>query len=289
MRMSLVFLFAFQFLVSNNSFSQNDGNELKFETIFYRATGTWVVLPKQDTDLTYAYGFLYLDSQKGFTFHFENRLGLINDKINKIEINPDFGSKKQQITKDSTYVAILDKKQISALNLPKEPDWFVTYKKGSDEVEYLKNEGFYYNSVGASDIALKSLVKAYKKNEQFEGLEYELGYAYNALGQFEKAAEVLEKATIHYPKEIGHYRELAYAYQNLNQPEKAENIYLKGVTMSDDDVAKSQAALIMTKSYFDSKNKAKFDMWASLTKNFVEKDSEIAKYINYLESQWGNR
>ena len=56
-------------LISNIGISQNNLTELKFDTKYFNAVDKWVAFPKKDTDSTYAYGFIYLDNQAGFTFN----------------------------------------------------------------------------------------------------------------------------------------------------------------------------------------------------------------------------
>src|SRR5690606_16633785 len=126
------------------------------------------------------------------------------------------GFMKYRLEPNTSLVSVLTDNQISKLGLPKEPKWLSFYKEDSEEVDYLKNEGYHFNHVGASDLALKPLLKAYEIEPHFDGLEFELSFAYNHLGQYEKAIPILEKAIENNPKNFYFYRELGFSYVNLN-------------------------------------------------------------------------
>ncbi|RCU56371.1 tetratricopeptide repeat protein [Oceanihabitans sediminis] len=276
-------------LISNIGFSQSDLTELKFDTKYFDAVDKWVAFPKKDTDPTYAYGFIYLDNQAGFTFNYETKFQIKEQKLINIKRDSTVGFMKYRLEPNTSLVSVLTDNQISALNLPKEPEWLSIYKEGSDQVDYLKQEGYHYNHVGACEQALKPLLKAYEIQPHFDGLEFELAYAYNHLGQFEKAIPILEKAIESNPKNYYFFRELGYSYLGLNKVEEAERTYRKGIKMSDNDFEKSEMSVNMAQAYFKLKNKKKFDEWAELTRKHSTKDKRYLQYIDQFEQNWNKK
>lgn len=273
-------------LISNIGFSQNNLKELKFDTQYFNAVDSWVAFPKKDTDSTYAYGFIYLDNQAGFTFNFETKFQIKEQQLITIKRDSTVGFMKYRLESNTSLVSVLTDNQISMLNLPKEPEWLSIYKNDSDQVDYLKQEGYFYNHVGACELALKPLLKAYKMDPHFDGLEFELAFAYNHMGQFEKAIPILEKAIENNPKNYYFYKELGYSYLGLNKVEDAEKTYRKGIIKSDNDFEKSEMSVNMAQAYFKLKNKKRFDEWAELTRKYSTKDKRYLEYIDQFEQNW---
>lgn len=284
MRLLIVFL-----LLSNIGFSQSDLAELNFDTKYYEAVDNWVAFPKKETDSTFAYGFIYLDNQAGFTFNYEAKFQIKENGLKNMPMDSTIGFMKYRLKPNTSLVSILTKEQISALNLPKQPKWLSVYKDNSNKVNYLKNEGYHYNHVGASNLALKPLLKAYKESPHFDGLEFELSFAYNALGKYIEAISVLEKAIENNPNNFYFYRELGFSYKYLNQIEDAEKTYLKGIKISDNDFEKSEMAVNMAQSYFELRNRKKFNEWANLTRKYGEKGSQYVQYIEHFEQKWDEK
>jgi len=196
---------------------------------------------------------------------------------------------KYRIDSNWKTVAIIPKEKFSELKLPEKPEWLAIYKEDSDKASYLKNIGYHYNHAGASHLALEPLKKAYDIDSHFEGLEFEFAYAYNALKQFNKSILILEKAIKNNPKNFYFYRELGYAYKYTNQIEQAEKIYKKGIQISKNKFEKSEMSVNMAQTYFQLKNRKKFDEWAKLTKKYSENNSQYAKYIDMFEKEWGKK
>lgn len=275
-------------LISNIGFAQNNLTSLKFDTKYFDAVDKWVAFPKKDIDSTYSYGFIYLDNQAGFTFNYETKFIIEKEQLKNIQkdSSSSIGFMKYRLEPKTSLVSVLSKVQISDLGLPEAPDWLSIYKEKANEVGYNKNEGYHFNHVGASNLALTPLLKAYEIEPHFDGLEFELSFAYNALNQFENAILVLEKAIEHNSKNFYFYRELGYSYLNLNKVKEAEEIYRKGISASDNDFEKSEMAVNMAQSYFTSRDKKKFDEWAKLTRKYAEKGSRYIQFIDHFEANW---
>ncbi|TPN86345.1 tetratricopeptide repeat protein [Aquimarina algicola] len=232
---------------------------------------------------------MYIDEQAGFTYQLGNtfKIDSLNNYLPKA-IDSTVNS-KYRIEQNWKPVSIIPKEKLSELNLPAEPSWLKYYKENSNKVSYLKNIGYHYNHVGASELALDPLLKAYDIEPHFDGLEFELSFAYNHLGQYEKAILILKRAIENNPKYFYFYRELGFSYKNLNRIEKAEKTYRKGIKMSNNNFEKSEMAINMAQSYFELRNKEKFDEWAKLTKKYAKKGSRYAQFIDLFEQKWNEK
>lgn len=285
MRITLFTLITF----FNIGFSQNNLTELKFDTKYFNAVDKWVAFPVNMIDSSYAYGFIYLDNQAGFTFNYENKFQIKEQQLINIKKDSMVGFMKYRLEPNTSLVSVLTENQISALKLPKEPEWLSIYKKHSNQVSYLKQEGYHFNHVGACELALKPLLKAYKIDPHFDGLEFELAFSYNHLGQFENAIAILENAIENNPKNYYFYRELGFSYLGLDRIEDAEKTYRKGIKMSENDLVKSEMSVNMAQVYFKLKIKKKFDEWAELTRKYSKKDKRYLQYIDYFEQNWNKK
>lgn len=266
-------------LIYSFGFSQSNSTELKFNTKYYKAADKWIAFPKKEADTTYTFGFIYIDEQAGFTFDYTSNFEKTSDGLKKLPRQFEAGL-KSRLSKNTVDVAILSDEQIRQLELPKEPEWLAVYKEGSEKPEYLKNIGFHYNAVGASNLALKHLLKAYKIKPHLKGLEFELAYAYNATGKFNEAIPILEKAIENDSQTFWFYRELGFSYKNLGQVKKAEKIYRTGMKLTEDKAQKAEIAINLAQSYVQLKNEKKFNEWAKLTKKYSEKGSRFEEYID---------
>ncbi|EDP98504.1 tetratricopeptide repeat protein [Kordia algicida OT-1] len=283
----LITLFAILFIY-NSSFAQKENARLKFDKKYYEAVDKWVAFIGDEENAKISVGFIYIDQQAGFTMNYECDILPTPDGVKKIA-TPDTINLKLRLTPNAGKVAILTPIQRTALELPEQPDWLKIYKRDAQKVSYLTRIGYHYNHVGASQFALKPLLKAYEKDPHFQGLEFELSYAYNALEQFEKAIPVLKKAIENNPENYYFYRELGYSYKNLNRIEDAEAIYQRGILLSDNDFEKSEMAVNMAQTYFQLRNREKFDIWAKLTREFAEEGSRYAQFIDIFESNWDKK
>ena len=273
-------------LISSIGFSQSDTTDLKFDTKYYDAVDKRIAFPKKEADTTFTLGFIYLDEQAGFTFDYHSKF-LETDNGLKILPREFEAGLKSRLSRNTINVAVLSEKQVSELGLPIVPEWLAVYKEASEKAEYLKNIGFHYNAVGASNLALKPLLKSYEIEPHLNGLEFELAYAYNALGQYEKAIPILDNAIKNDKENFLFYRELGFSYKNVEQIEKAENIYREGIKLTNDKSQKGEMAVNMAQSYFKIKDKEKFKEWAKLTRKYSDKGSRFEQFIDTWEEKLG--
>ena len=273
-------------ILTQTGLAQENSTNLKFDKKYYEAVDQWVALSKKDSEASYRYGFIYIDEQAGFTYQLGSTFKI--DSLNNYVPDPvDTTTQiKYRIDPNWQKVSIIPKEKLKELKLPTQPEWLKFYKENSESVSYLKNIGYHYNHVGACKLALIPLLKAYKMEPHFDGLEFELSYAYNHLRRFKEAIPILEKAIENNPKNFYFYRELGFSYVNLKKIDEAENIYRKGIKMSDNDFEKSEMAVNMAQAYFSLKNKKKFTEWAKLTRKYAKKDSRYAQFIDHFEQNW---
>ncbi|MGH1338452.1 MAG: tetratricopeptide repeat protein [Aureispira sp.] len=260
---------------------------LEFDTKYYACEDQWVVFPKEATDFTHLYGFIYLDEEAGFTFNLEGKLE-VNDAGQLMAVpkeDEENASIKIRLQPTTSLVAVLSSKQLEELKLPKEPEWLHFYKKSDDEIASLLARGYHYNHVGASELALPYLKEAYEKKPILEGLAFELAYAYNATEQHKKATDILIKALNQDPKNYFFYRELGFAQVRLGQIKEAEKTYEKGIRLSNDAYQKSEMGINMTQAYFKLKDKKGFKKWAKITRKYAPTDTPFLRYISYWEKE----
>lgn len=271
-------IFIFFILISNVLFSQSDRKELNFDIKYYDAVDKWVAFPKSEKDSTFIVGFIYIDAQAGFTFDYKGRFLKTENSLQIIPNKIDAGI-KSRLSTNTMNVAILSEKQILELELPKVPEWLSIYKRDEDKVNYLKNIGYHYNAVGASNLALAHLEKAYEMDPHFDGLEFELAYAYNGLNKFNEAIPILQSAIKNDKNNFLFYRELGFSYKNLNQLEKAEVAYRNGIKLTTNRDQIAEMAVNMAQSYYEMNNTEKFKEWSQITRKNCEKNSPFLQYI----------
>lgn len=285
MKTTTITCLCLQFIL-NFGFAQDDSSNLKFDKKYFEAVDKWVAFPDSETDSIYHYGFIYIDEHAGFTYQIGNTFTI--DSLNNYTpiIIDSTVDAKYRIEPNWKPISIIPNEKLKELNLPEIPDWLKYYKENSESASYLKNIGYHYNHVGASEFALEPLLRAYEIKPHFKGLEFELSYAYNALGKYEKAILILNEAIENNPDNFYFYRELGFSLKNLDRIEEAENVYRKGIKISNNDFEKSEMAINMAQSYFHLRNYEKFKEWAKLTRKYAKKDSKYAQYIDYFEQKW---
>lgn len=284
--MPKITLFLFALLSFNCAIAQQ--SDLKFDKDYYRCENKWVSLPLKQGDSIQTFGFVYLDRTAGFTINVGGTYSIKNNI---------FIAKPHEKTTNMIYrfspgyslLAILPDYRLKQMKLPAQPDWLHIYREGENETSQLLRRGFIYNDIGASDLALDPLLKAYAKEPHFKELEFELSFAYNALEKPERAVEVLQKAIKNDSKNYMFYRELGYSFVHLNKQDEAEKIYKKGIAMSDNDFQKSEMAFNMAGSYYRSGNRKKFDEWAAVVKKYASKDSIYLNNLTAIEADFNKK
>lgn len=278
--MKLNILVAF-LLLQNSVYCQKEA--LEFNKRYFECEDQWVTFPPSDNDPSYSLGFIYLDEQAGFTFHIEGKFNILSSGEFKKVPNKENYSIKIRLSSDTRVVAIIPSEKQKELELPEVPNWLSAYHESTDSIASLVKRGFHYNHVGASQIALTFLERAYRYDKHKSGLEFELAYAYNATKQHKMATAVLQEAIAHNPEDYLFYRELGYSLIRLNRINEAEEAYTTGIELSDSKYQKSEMAINMAQAYSQLKNEEKFKKWAKLTKKYCEKNSPFLDYLKQFK------
>lgn len=279
---SLCFLILFSHI-----FSQT----LNTDTEYYDAVDKWVAISVEDSlkNQKHIYGFIYIDSEAGFTFEVgkyfqENASG-------KYELeNPNDttdNSIKFRIPIQWGKVALLSDQRLRELNLPKVPDWLKHYKEDEKTSNYLLSIGYFYNHVGASHHAISPLLQANSMDAGLQGLSFEIAYAYNAMQEFDKAIPFLNSAIQKSPSDCFLYRELLYSYRHSGKLEKAEDTYNQALNGCKNTTAVAEMGVNMAQAYYLEKNEPKFQFWLAEARKHAQKGSQYDDFLNLLESEWG--
>ena len=260
--------------------------DTRFNTKFYDAVDKWVVFDKKEGEQSYSLGFIYIDPQAGFTYNYESALQMQGSKVSKLPRLVNDSNIKVRLDRNTFDVLVLTPEQVKSLGLPAEPEWLATYKVNQDFIEARVGIGSAYNAAGASHHALPILQKAYEENPHYPGLEFELAYAYNATQSFYKAVIVLNRAIENDPSNFWYYRELGFSLKHLNNLPEAEKAYRKGFELSTERDQRAEMAINMAQSYFNTKDRVKFDEWKKLVEANADPDSMFMAYIKYFEENW---
>jgi tetratricopeptide (TPR) repeat protein len=191
----------------------------------------WVAWPKNEREKEFSYGYIYIDSTAGWTYHLEGNFSC--DKSGELLKGTDAMPEamlKMRLENDFP-VLKLSKIGLYQLQLPDAPDWIKYYQVDKDSLRSQVHWGYCYNHIGRPDKALQYLEQAYKSDETTRNLLFELGFAYNALKLFENAQKLLSAEFAKFPTDHLLARELAYTFLELGKFEKAVEIYLQGISI----------------------------------------------------------
>ncbi len=283
MKKYLIILFI---ALSTNTFAQNELTQLNFDTNYYDAVNKWVAFPVNEDGKSHNFGIIYIDQMAGFTYKYENDLIIEN---NTIVIDTIIHNKSismiSRLSKNTKKVAILNAKQIEVLKLNDKSKWLDVYTSNENSVEYLTKIGYHYNHIGASQNAIKPLLKAYTMDKAHPNLAFELGFAYNATQQFLKAIPVIKEGIKTDSKNHYLYKELGYAYLGSGDLKNADLIYTKGIKVSRNDAIKCEMAVNMANGYFNSKNKKELKKWCDIGRKYSSKTPKYIQYFDYYEKE----
>jgi len=258
---------------------------LSFETPFYEAVDQWVLYPASG-EHAYSLGFIYVDRSAGFTFDYETRLVLENEKL--INPNPERQKEafvKSRLERNSANVHILSEEQLNELNLTT-PKWLEVYKRNSDTEGYQIDIASWYNNAGGSEIALGILKELFENNKTDGKLLFELSYAYNALGRHPEALEVLEIALQVNDTEELYYKEKLYAYAMLVDFEAAKKWYAIYLKKTKSYRYRSEIVYNLAYSHFLGKDLKGFNYWRKLLRSLENKEHILVKNLEMMKQNW---
>ncbi|WP_214071301.1 hypothetical protein [Mucilaginibacter sp. dw_454] len=228
----------------------NTDTALKFNFYVTAFENHWVVLKKPDTARYYTFGYVYIESKKGFMFkpagQFEinkrHKYILHPGKIGRYmfspgEIDQSFAPRiiRHQDTLGiqnnrqiwPTLAAILPAKHFKELKIEVTPKWIKPYYTYSDTLEHNYRWGCYHTEEIDPAVGIDYLEKVYKVSPHYkgvkvpmdkvswinhQGIEMKLGQAYNDTQQYGKAINLLNTAILNDPTYIPFYQELINTY-----------------------------------------------------------------------------
>src|SRR5271165_2181643 len=237
----------------------------------------WVALYHKLGDSDYTYGFVYIDPQAGFTFHFAGRFTVDSD--GKYHLAPNPIPPNEAVLKirldQNGVAALLPPDALGRLGLPEKPDWLKFYEDNADPITHKVNWGSAYNGIGDSGRAIEFLESAYKERPDAPKLVFELAYAYNALGRPEDAIRVSKNAFAKNPKDELLCREMAFAYLHLKSYKEAAEQYQACIALCGDSVSqmaeKSELAMNLSSAYKALADTPNSEAWLEKAKRWAPK------------------
>jgi len=253
--------------------------------------GRWVALYHMPADDPhYAYGFVYIDPQAGFTMDFGGNFTIQADGSYHAVLDPihsiqgDHPADLRIRLEQNGVAALLPPRALEQLGLPEKPDWLKFYEDTADPVTHKVNWGFFYNAIGDSRRALDYLQSAYGENPDAPRVVVELSYAYNALGRPGDALRVLKSAFDKKPKDESLCREMAYADLTLKSYKVATEQYPLCIALCDDSetgmAEKSELAFDLSSAYNGLGDTANHDAWEVKAKVWAPKGSAVYKHFH---------
>lgn len=261
----------------------NAQNILKFDKRNVQCEKKWIAR-QIDKDSIYTFGFIYIDSQAGFTFNYEGKFKIDkNGKFNRVKEEPI--SLKQRLAPNRIALAEIPEEKFKELNIEKEPSWMKFYKGDENSVEHLYRWGYLYNGYEEIEIALIYLEKAEKINPNFKGLQTELAFSYNASGNFDKAEIALQKELIDNPNDCYTLKELAYTNTKSKHFDKAKVTFDKMVEACSEKNYIKETAYNLAYEYFKIKDKEKFSYWKKEAEKWVETKNNLSDNLDKMEAE----
>jgi tetratricopeptide (TPR) repeat protein len=270
-------LFTFFLLISSQSFAQ-----LTFDQSILNCEDKWVVFP-QDSDGSYKYGFIYVDTQTGLTFDYNGSLKI--NAAGKIIPYPkeENSSMKIPLNPSKIQIALIPEANFEQLKITKVPDWLSSYKMKEGSVEQLYSWGSIYNTWGECQKGLELLEKASKINSEYKGLTAELAHSNNCLNQYKKAIEVLKKALVVNPTDAYINKEYIYALAKSQQLDKAIISYRNSLKVCPDKAYVPENAYYILEGYFYKYDRVNFDKWLAETEVVMSSNEQIKKIIAQMK------
>lgn len=257
---------------------------LIFNKRFVECEDKWVAF-QSDKDSTYAFGFIYIDSQAGLTLNYEGRFKIGNTGNLVLTKMIDSTSIKVRLQPNQVKVALIPETKFAELRITPIPNWLRFYKTDTTSIERLFRWGFLYNSWDECAKALTYLEKAQKLNPKHKGLEFELAYAYNCSLQFDKAIVVLKNAILTSPNECHLFKELSYAEMSTGKLSEASETCKKGISICTEKPMKAEIAYNMSFHYFKNGDKTNFKYWADETEKWATKGDQFTSMITKLKHE----
>jgi len=254
---------------------------LKFNKRYTQCERKWVVRRPDNTG-KYAFGFIYIDSQAGFTFDFKGNfiLGENNKYIVDTSISHNT-SIKARLYPQWGNVAVLPASHFNELGIKPQPNWIGNYYHYTDTLAHNFRWGFIYNDLDQSDTALVYLNKVYAVQPHYKGLEFELIFAHNALNDYDGAIKIINAALEADAINPLLYRELGYACMKQKFFDKAISAYKTGINLCTDSQpdTKAEMAINLAEVYKSIGSDDDFKTWGKLAKSWANPGTDVYNFI----------
>jgi tetratricopeptide (TPR) repeat protein len=221
--MTKIFATAVLFLSFLPQSQASESESLKFEQRIADCENKW--FGAEGADGKVLLGYVYVDPNAGFTFE---HYGYLDDSRGDLHaIKSDLYDKARVITKigQNFPASCLTESQATALGLPSPPKSMEFYKDDRPPAEHHARWAYFYNHIGASDIALEHVSKAIAAGNSSVDLAFEHAYALNALGRFDETISLLSPIVASNTKTNDLIAELAYAYLAQGEYQKSIGLY----------------------------------------------------------------
>jgi tetratricopeptide (TPR) repeat protein len=259
---------------------------LNFNKRFVESENKWVAL-QTPKDSTYSYGFIYMDVIAGLTVHVGGTFKIVKDGTFIAQKLPITNIIKTRLQDNQIKVAWIPSAKLKEMDVADPPDWLESYQTDTTSAAWLFRWGSTYNGGNEIEKAMSYLVRAQKLDPNYPGLDFEFAYAYNASKQYDKAAAVIEQSLKKRPGDCNLYKELIFSELNSGQIGKAEETYKQGVAACGNAGIKTEMAFNITYTYFNLKNKEKFNYWADETRKGAPATSPLVANLTKMAELLG--
>src|SRR5262245_37410726 len=254
------------------------------------AENRWVAFPLRDRP-GYSYGFVYIDTQAGFTVDTGGEF-TIDPEGNYVKVpgSSPVGYRASVRLTTNPRVMILPVQAIGQLGLQATPDWLSVYRDTSDPIARGIGRGRAFNHIGASQRALVPLEEVLGTEPNAPGLAFELAYAYNVLGRFDRAAEV---ATAALQREPGNWvlcKEAAYAHRGAGRYGDAVEQYKRclAITPESDPERRAELAYNLAGTYRALAEHDQCRQWLANAIDWAPPGSELQRAAKQTQGEAGS-
>lgn len=245
---------------------------LKFDKRFVESEDKWVALRGKPGE-SYSYGFVYFDSEAGFTMQAGGSFTI--DAQGKYTLSPLEQNVKVRLQPSQVRVALIPPDKLKEFKVEPVPDWLKFYKSDTTSAAYLYRRGFAYNVWDFPAGAIKFLQKGYQIDPTYKNLGLELGYTYNAVEQYDKAIGVLRAAQRYSDDKCYFYKELSYAQMHSKQLADAAKTAKEGITKCGNKAMQAEMAYNIAYQYHLLKDQANFELWVKETEKWAVKGDQF--------------
>ena len=256
---------------------------LHFNKKYVKCEDKWVAF-EEDKDSSYAFGFIYIDSDAGLTLNYEGKFK-IKETGEFIPEKLDTTSIKIRLTPNNVQVAFIPESKFDELEIERIPEWLKFYKEDTTSIDRLYKWGFMYNGWGECEKALTYLKKAYKINSKYNGLSTELAYSYNCLGEYKKSIKLLKTVLDESPNDPYVNKELIYSYIKSNQLEKASESCKSAIENCSDTTYNAENCYNLLYTFYSKQDKKNFILWLDETKKWTSNNDELSKGIKNMKNE----